>query len=262
MSKQPERGIRKTQEIAFPNGNRAYVVFLSLDMPPQTVLPFLHLPEFHDFIMLAGGAAHMTQALSSTLRHFFVDGIAQLAASRTMLIIDGGTQSGAMELMGMGVTEQQHRFPLLGIAPAGCVRYPGQSAYEDNNDADATPLDSNHTHFVLVKTDTWGGETATMYALAHHFSQRHSSIAVLVNGGAIAIHEVLYNVRQKRPIIVLEGSGRASDDIAHLWREKPPVIDNPELAEIIQHGNIHLFPVTGSVENFVSMMRTMIPVRA
>ena len=264
MSKPSEHRAVDVQEIIFPNGNQARAVFLSTGTRSQTllesVLSSLGLPAFHNFMMIAGGAALMTEAFYPNLTHLFTDGIAHLAASHTMLIIDGGTQAGVMQLMGTGVAEKGRRSPLFGISPAGRVRYPGQRVY-GNDDEDTAQLDPNHSHFVLVETDEWGGETATMYELAHYFSQEHSSIALLVNGGAIAIKEVLYNVRQQRPVIVLEGSGRAADDIAHLWREKPLTISNPELAEIIQQGNIHLFPASGEVPDFVQLIETLLQQR-
>ncbi len=156
-----------------------------------------------------------------------------------------------MELMGLGAAAQEHKFPLLGVAPVGLVSYPGQTEHMEQEDRG--PLDPNHSLFVLVQTDKWGGETATMYELARMFSQRHPSVAILVNGGAIAIQEALYNVRQQRPIIVLEGSGRAADEVARLCQERPASIADPDYAEIIQHGNIHLFPATGSASDLMGL---------
>lgn len=244
-------------EIVFPNGNQADAVYLPSGASIQDALSLLHLPAFHNFIMIAGGAALMNSSVSSQIAHLFIQGIAHFAATHSTLIIDGGTQSGVMELMGTGIAAQHHRSPLLGVSPANLVRYPGQRSHP-SNDEDAALLDPNHSHFVLVEANEWGGETATMYEVAHQFSQQHSSLAILINGGAIAIKEVLYNVRQQRPIIVIEGSGRAADDIAHLWREKPSMIANAELAEIIQYGNIHLFLTTNPVADLVSMTQTLL----
>ena len=86
------------------------------------------------------------------------------------------------------------------------------------------------------------------------FSQGRASVAILVNGGSIAIQEVLYNVRQKRPIVVLQGSGRAADEIARLWQEKPATIADSSLAEIVRAGDIHLFPATGSASDLKQLI--------
>jgi len=243
MNTQPERTIVHTQDICFPNGNCAQSVFLSRDTNPLDALPVLNIPSPDMVIMIVGGAARMDVQAYPNLASLFTNGIAHLAASLHALTIDGGTQAGVMEMMGTGVAKQHRPSTLLGVAPAGAVIYPGQAT--PSKSEDVTPLDPNHSHFVFVETDEWGGETETMYEIAQFFSHRCPSIAIVINGGTIAQHEVLYNVRQKRPLLILEGSGRMADDIALLWKEKSSTIADPELAEIIQHGDIHLFPITG-----------------
>lgn len=256
MNTQPERQAVNKQEICFLNGNCAQAVFLPTSTNPLDILPALNIPSFHDIIMIVGGAALMDQSHYPILAHLFTHSIANLAATRNTLIIDGGTQSGVMEIMGKGVAEQQHKSALLGVSPDGKVSYPGKLSTERNEEL--TPLDPNHSHFVLVDTNEWGGETVTIYTLAEALSQNRPSVAIIINGGPIAIKEAVYNVRQKRPIIVLEGSGRAADDIAYLWKEKPSTIPDPELAEIIQHGKIHLFPITGSEAELVQLMQNLL----
>ncbi len=253
---QPEHKSISTQEIVFANGNKAHTVFLPSDADVQDLPSLLNIPSFSGVIMLAGGAGFMEGNLYPNLAQLFTHGIAHLAAERNMLIIDGGTQSGVMELMGMAIAEQGHRSSLLGVSPAGRVYYPGQP--DETEHEERTLLDPNHSHFVLGETDEWGGETVTMYELANIFSREHPSVAIIVNGGAIIISEALYNVRQRRPMIVLEGSGRAADDIARLWREKSATIGDPNLAEIIEHGDIHLFPITGSPTALIELMQHLL----
>ena len=193
---------------------------------------------------------------SSHPADLFTQGIALLAATCNALTIDGGTQMGVMELMGAGIAAQQQRSPLLGVAPANLVSYPGQ--LNNTEHEERMPLDPNHSHFVLVETGEWGGETATMYELARIVSQGCPSVAIVANGGVIAIQEVLYNVRQKRPIVVLQGSGRAADDIARLWQEKPSTITDPLLTEIIQHGDIHVFPMKGTAAALIQLTQQLL----
>lgn len=247
----------KAQDIVFPNGNSARIVLPSITTPAQDLLPLLNIPAFNDLIMLVGGASFMDKSLYSNLDHLFTHGIAHLATTRNALIIDGGTQAGVMELMGKGVAEQQHKAPLLGVSPLGAVTYPGKASRNDAGE-ELVPLDPNHSHFVLVETDEWGGETETMYQLAALYAQGRPSVAMVVNGGAIAKKEVLYNVRQKRPIILFTGSGRAADEIAAHWQEKPSTFPNDDLAEIVQHGNIHLFPITGKEEVLVRLVQGLL----
>jgi hypothetical protein len=256
MTMQPEHPAIRTQQIVFPNGNCAYAAFLPSNTNPLALLPALNIPLFTAIIMIAGGAGKMDQNLYPKLAPLFTHGIAQFAATRNALIIDGGTQSGVMEMMGQGISNQQHKSALLGISPHGNVSYPGKSEQEEN--AHLTPLDPNHSHFVLVDTKEWGGETATMYTLAQALAQNNPSLAIVINGGAIALKEVVYNVRQQRPMIILEGSGRIADDIARLWKEKPTNISDPALAEVIQHGNIYLFPITNSETELVQLARRLL----
>jgi hypothetical protein len=266
--------------IYFPQGTQAQALLPAPGTAPDTLLSALALPAPTAVILLAGGAEEMEQGSYESLQYLFTH-LALLAARLDALIIDGGTQAGVMTLMGEDASEQVRNIRLLGVSPEGKVTYPGKPT----NDAqsDTAPLDPNHSHFVLVKTDEWGGETATMYALAAVLSQRCPSVAILVNGGSITKNEVLYNVRQHRPIVVVEGSGRLADEIAYAWRKRAgthrtawtgavgtgreasplptapaqgPYVSPPDaqLAEIIAYGDLHLFPLTGSLEQLEQLL--------
>jgi SLOG in TRPM, prokaryote/SMODS and SLOG-associating 2TM effector domain 1/Protein of unknown function (DUF4231) len=161
------------------------------------------------------------------------------------LIVDGGTQAGVMALVGQGVADRGRKTALLGVAPAGKVTYPDGPV--DGNMADSAALDPNHSHFVLVESCEWGGETETMYAIAEALAKTIPVVTVLINGGPLARDEVLRSVRQRWPIIVVQSSGRLADDIATLWQDKPSFIADQVLAEIIADGAIHLFPLGGAV---------------
>jgi len=244
------QGINK-REINFPNGNQAQAILPHVGTRTSDLLHALDLQRPNAVIIIAGGASQMDEQAHPDLVRLFTRGIAQVADSTRALIIDGGTHAGVMTIIGQAVAEQQRRTTLLGVAPAGSVAYPGKSTGMSGNEC--VQLDPNHSHFILVDTDEWGGETDTMYELAQALSEHCPSVAVLVNGGSIAKNEVLYNVRQRRPIIVIEGSGRLADDVARLWREKPSSIPDPALAEIIMHGDLHLFPLTGSATELAQL---------
>src|SRR5262249_913947 len=80
----------------------------------------------------------------------------------------------------------------------------------------------------------------------------------LVNGGAIAKDELLQSVRRNWPVIVIEGSGRLADDIAGLKKE-PSQIEDPMLAEIVEEGDLRIFPITGALEDFERMLFSQSP---
>lgn len=244
MHSQPTPQALNTREIHFPNGNRAQAILPPAGTGASDLLHTLGIQQPNAVIIIAGGASEMDEQVHPDLVRLCTHAIAQVSASAAALIIDGGTQAGVMEIMGQAVAAQERRSTLLGVAPAGSVTYPGKSTEMSGNEG--VPLDPNHSHFVLVESDEWGGETETMYEVAQTLSARCPSVAVLINGGAIAKSEVLHNVRQRRPIIVIEGSGRLADEIARVWQEKPSSIPDPQLAEIVLHGDIHVFPLAGS----------------
>jgi len=256
METQPASQAMNKWEIHFPNGNRAQAVFSPAGTCATDLLHTLGIQQPDAVIIITGGASEMDEQEHPDLVRLFTCGIAQVAGSERVLIIDGGTQAGVMAIMGRAVAGKQRKSMLLGVAPAGSVVYPGKST--DMSDNEGVPLDPNHSHFVLVETDEWGGETEMMYELAEALSTGRPSVAVLVNGGSIAKSEVLHNVRQKRPIIVIEDSGRLADEIARLWQEKPFYISDPQLAEITLHGNIHVFPLSGSAKELVQLTRYLL----
>jgi len=256
MDTQPSSQAMKKREIHFPSGNRAQAIFPPAGTRATDLLHTLDIKQPNAVIIIAGGASKMDEQVHPDVVRLFTRVIAQVAASAKALIIDGGTQAGEMAIMGQAVAEQQRRSMLLGVAPAGSVTYPGKSTDMSGNEG--VPLDPNHSHFVLVETDKWGGETETMYELAKTLSVGRPSVAVLINGGSIAKREVLHNVRQRRPIIVIEGSGRLADEIARLWQEKSSSIPDPQLAEITLHGNIHVFPLAGSAMELAQLTKRLL----
>lgn len=256
MSTQPTPDATTRREISFSNGNQALAVIPPRNLPASSLLRALGIPQPRSLIMIAGGAAEMDERDLARLASLFSEGIAHFAAVHQALVIDGGTQSGVMELMGQGVAQQPQRPALLGISPAENVIYPGKTPSQ--NATEQVPLDPNHSHFVLVDSHEWGGETETMYALAEVYSQSCPSVAILVNGGAIAKNEVLYNARQRRPIIVIEGSGRLADQIVEALQGTSAVDSNPGLTEIINEGKLHIFPMDGQSEELERLVQRLL----
>lgn len=256
MDTLPLRQPLKKRVIRFTNGNRAQAVLSPIDARVMDLVHALDIPQPGALVLIAGGASQMDNHIREELSPLFTDGIAHVAASLEALIIDGGTQAGVMALIGLGVAQQQHKPALVGVAPVGLVTYPGKST--DKTSREAVPLDPNHSHFVLVEADEWGGETETMYELAQVFSQSCPSLALLINGGSIAKREVLQNVRQRRPILIIEGSGRLADDIAAMMYKKPISPSDSELAEILADGDLYLFRLTSSVADLERLAQRLL----
>src|SRR6185295_3182740 len=138
-----------------------------------------------------------------------------------------------------------YKTQLIGVAPAGLVSYPG-------GPAEGTPLEPNHSHFVLVDGNVWGSETGTMFNLAKTLiTDKTPGVAILAGGGKNAVREVLQAVRQNLSLVVVEGSGGLADQIAAAWKQRAAEPDDPDplMAEIIADGDIHLHLLSNPVKS-------------
>lgn len=239
------------REINFSNGNSAQALLVPVGAQVDNMVSALGIQAPRNVILIAGGASAMGKESDDELFPLLMNGVVRPATSLGTLILDGGTQTGVMALIGRGVAQQQHRPTLLGVAADGMVLYPGKTTGTNEH---AVSLDPNHSHFILVETATWGKETKTMYELVPFLSRGHASVAVLVNGGEIARKEALYNVHQGRPLIIIEGSGRAADEIARAMHDATFASSNAELTEIIQHEKLHLFPMSGPAKELEQLV--------
>jgi hypothetical protein len=176
-----------------------------------------------------------------------------VAAELGVLIIDGGTQSGIMAIMGEAVAQHPGTCQLLGIAPKGKITNPeiaGATAV-----ADGAPLEPNHAHFVLVESADWGDETPKMLELARAFNA--PIVAILVNGGAIAADEALQSVRNGWRLLVIEGSGRFADELSAAIRDGPSP-KSAEITEITCSGRVTLFPFDQPTKTLEIQLRQML----
>jgi len=260
MGRRPVEQAINRWKIHFPNGNLAWAVRCPIGTPPIDLLRSLHLQQPEALLMITGGASEMDEEVDSNLARLFTQGIAPIAISMGAMIIDGGTQAGVMKMIGEAMSEQRQKSILLGVSAEGRVIYPGKPFKEDEQKR--TQLDSNHSHFVLVETDVQGGETETMYGLAAMLSSACSSVAILSNGGKITVEEVLQNVIQRRPVIVITGSGRFADNLAgYLQGHLPDLLDS-KLTGIIAQGDFHFFPINGDPGDFARLIhRLLVEVR-
>ncbi|HEX8087904.1 MAG TPA: hypothetical protein VF762_03580, partial [Blastocatellia bacterium] len=222
----PTGGEIKKTPILFENNNEAVAVFPSAKAKAEDVVAALGLKPYKAVIMVLGGAAGIDEAVAQRLAQLFGRGVARAAADADAVIIDGGTQSGVMAMMGEGVAGRGYKSQLVGVAPAGIVTYPGGPA------SAGAQLEPNHSHFVLVEGDIWGSETSTMFNLGKALMGKVPGVAVLAGGGPVAKDEVLRAIRQELPLIVVDGSGGLASDVARAWRHRATLPDDPVMAEI------------------------------
>jgi SLOG in TRPM, prokaryote len=243
----------KKNTITFDNGNHAVVVTAGRDTDAQAILKELDITKPHALIMVFGGAKGLDDSRKARLAELFTDAIAPAAVEVGALVIDGGTQSGVMAMMGEALARDGRGSQLLGIAPAGRVTYPGDPIHA--NIGNGTPLEPNHSHFVLVEGDEWGGETDMMFKLAGALNVPVAT--TLINGGSIAGSEALQSVRNGWQLLVVEGSGRFADELSAAVRDGQ-FAKSVEVSEIACSGRVAVFPVNSPTEKLRNELRRML----
>lgn len=160
-------------------------------------------------LVVVGGADRMSRLELRRLRPLFGEVLAPLAQRLRATVIDGGTDTGVMRLMGEARTGGGHSFPLVGVIVELLAAHADREPL-----ADAADLEPNHTHFVLVPGTQWGEEAPWIARLASAVAGRSRSVTLLVNGGPVAWEDVRHSVELGRPVLVLEGSGRTADALS------------------------------------------------
>jgi hypothetical protein len=229
--------------ITFDNGNQAVVVTAGREADAQSILKTLDIAQPQAVIMVFGGAKGLDDSRKARLAELFRNAIAPAVADAGALVIDGGTESGVMAMMGEALARNGRESQLLGIAPAGKVTYPGGP--NDAKIGDGAPLEPNHSHFVLVESDEWGGETGTMFKLARALNVAVATM--LINGGQIAESEALQSVRNGWQLLVIEGSGRFADELSTALCGRQ-IAKSGEVSEIVRSGRVALFHVDDPAE--------------
>ncbi len=244
---------KNSQTIAFPNGHSAQLITASPDAPPEQMAFKLPLTTPSALIMVSGDTENLDEIIQQRLTQLLSRGVARAAVDVNAVLMDDGKTSGLVAMTGQGVADRGYKSPLIGVANAAQVTYPGQS--ETPARSEATPLDPNHTHFVLVDAQNTAKEIEFRYNLGATLATNMPTVTILANGTEQSRTEVLQAVRLGWPIIVLSGTGQLADEITALYQDRPDFIADPVLAEIIADGNLFLFPVEGVVEKLERLIR-------
>jgi hypothetical protein len=257
-----ENGI-KTHNIVFPNNNPAQIVKVHNKTSAESILTVLDIKRLKSLILVFGSAKELDDTIKPRLVHLLNRGLIPAAIEKEAIVIDGGTKAGIMELVGKGMIDLEKTPILLGVAPTGKVTYPGDSEVNIN---DKAQLDPNHSHFVLVESNEWGGETKKLYELAKALVKNIPVVTVLVGGGEISKNEVLMSVRQGWPIIVIENTGSLANQISTYKSQKKsllrrifgshnkPAIQDEVISEIVKYSGLKLFPLTESPDDLMKVI--------
>ena len=145
-----------------------------------------------------------------SLRRLLRDHLVKVLSRRHAIVVDGGTHSGVMTVMGEALQDARGEVPLVGVAADQTVRVPGRQANRD----DAADLDPNHTSVFLVPGKEWGDESKWISATASVLAGGAPSVTLVVNGGQITFDDVQCSVDAHRPVLVAAGTGRTADILA------------------------------------------------
>src|SRR5262245_8812610 len=155
-------------------------------------------------LVVVGGASDLRDEEAVRLKPA-IDAIAAAAERSGAAVVDGGTDTGTMRLLGRA-RPRDASFPLVGVAVEALA---------------ADQLEPNHTHAVLVPGSEWGDEVPWLAHVADLLARDAPSLTVLVNGGEIALDDVAASVASGRGVLTLRGSGRSADELAAAARGGP-----------------------------------------
>jgi SLOG in TRPM, prokaryote len=156
-------------------------------------------------LILIGGADATEHERHAALQAFFMT-LARHCEQTGTTVVDGGTDSGVMRFIGDARTAIGGTFRLIGVAPAGAFERPTKAGTR------IKPA-PNHSLILRVPGGWFGDETRWLFAAADHIG-RGSAATIVVNGGKLTFDEAHQRMAAGHPVIAIQGSGRAADELA------------------------------------------------
>lgn len=225
-------------DLTFTNGRTAQAIQIQARSELSTALSEIGLPHSAPVLVIVGGASNLSPSDYQRLENLFINLLAPFAEELGMVVVDGGTDAGVMQLMGIARAKINGSFPLVGVAPIGKVQVPGSRPA-----AGAHPLEPHHTHFVLVPGAEWGDESPWIAEIASVLSQNAPSVTILMNGGSVSLKDVQESVAEERLVVVIAGTGRLADQIAAAMQSP---CDQKTLSPVLETGCFQLFELSKS----------------
>jgi len=238
MAQEPEVPLAPldTFTIQFPNKNRSQAVKIPARVNPLSIIHSLGLHAPTPTILISGGAGAMDTASMQASRTTIEDGLARFLNDYQVALVDGGTTSGVMQLLGVARERRAYKFPLIGVAPDNVVWYPGMERSEQR----LADLDAFHSHFVLTPGNEFGDESNTIFQLSYALCGKGARprLCIVVNGGQIVKREVhrMSTAKPRFPILVMEGTGRFADELAIAHQQKHSA--DPLIQATLEEGNL------------------------
>ncbi|XP_008848828.1 transient receptor potential cation channel subfamily M member 1 isoform X1 [Nannospalax galili] len=236
--------------------NKAMYIRVSYDTKPDSLLHLmvkdwqLELPKL--LISVHGGLQNFE--MQPKLKQVFGKGLIKAAMTTGAWIFTGGVSTGVISHVGDALkdhsSKSRGRVCAIGIAPWGMVENKEDLVGKDvtrvyqtmsNPLSKLSVLNNSHTHFILADNGTlgkYGAEVKLRRQLEKHISLQKINtrlgqgvpvVGLMVEGGPNVVSIVLEYLREDPPVpvVVCDGSGRASDilSFAHKYCEEGGTIN-------------------------------------
>ncbi len=197
--------------LQFTNGLSAPAIYVRENIPIRYALEALELDTQRPAVVIIGGADGLSDERTGRLNSLFEKIIVPMCEELQVSVIDGGTDSGVMRLMGQARTKHKATFPLIGVVAKGTLQLEEDSPRIRSK---AAPPEPNHSHFMLVPGSDWSDESKWISAISSEIGFTQPVITIVANGGEVTWRDVAFSFTSGHPVIAIKGSGRAADSLA------------------------------------------------
>ncbi|XP_030620993.1 transient receptor potential cation channel subfamily M member 1a [Chanos chanos] len=239
------------------HANKAMYIRVSYDTKPDNLLHLmvkewqLELPTL--LISVHGGLQNFD--LQPKLKQVFGKGLIKAAVTTGAWIFTGGVSTGVIRHVGDALkdhsSKSRGKVCAIGIAPWGIVENKEDLIGRDvtrpyqtmsNPLSKLSVLNNSHSHFILADNGThgkYGAEVRLRRQLEKHISLQKINtrlgqgvplVCLILEGGPNVISIVLESLREDPPVpvVVCDGSGRASDilSFAHKYSEEDGLVND------------------------------------
>lgn len=156
-------------------------------------------------LILVGGADSMADSDRAALAQLFGRLVDYLDRTGTS-VVDGGTDSGVMHLLGTLREDRGAAFRLVGVLPRGALRRRSRRGVPIG-------IAAGHPEIILVPGSRFGDETDWLFAAADHLGGG-AAVTLVVNGGQLTLDEGRARLAAGHRVVAVAGSGRAADELA------------------------------------------------
>ncbi|CAF1014905.1 unnamed protein product [Adineta ricciae] len=205
-----------------------------------------------------GGAKYFT--MTERLEKEIIRGIVDAASATDTWILTAGISNGVSKLVGEGIShyrllrEYPNRVKCIGMTMWGTVNestrfelkhstnnYPKEALNRqipDTIQEDKETIESNHTHCILFDDGRLNGYLADheRNELVTHASNQTNhtclfkgyGVTIIVEGGLNTLDVIENDIKNHRPVVLIEGSGRLADVLATLIEQCSSFEDNDQ----------------------------------